>query len=220
MPWPRHLPTLLEALQVVPAALHLHWTAELGGHPVGHCPAAPVLASVRRRTGQRLAQLLLLLAGEHAGGTPRRRVLFVHHTGGPFSVVAFGDLPNPRAGVAGTLGNILGQLSSGQQPEDLPPRALMRLMRRSIALLQLVDAQVRRQPYPSHAPILSGPSRIPYKLLGRDGDRGWCCYGSRGKCGSTRQCIDVAARRINCRERKPLPIWGPARPIDGAALAS
>ncbi len=58
MPGPRHLPRLLEALQGVPAALHLDWTAELGRHPVGHRPRRPVLAPVGRRAGQRHPQLL------------------------------------------------------------------------------------------------------------------------------------------------------------------
>jgi hypothetical protein len=39
----------------------------------------------------------------------------------------------------------------------------MRLVSRPIALLEFVDAQVRRQMNVScHGPILSGPSRNPY----------------------------------------------------------
>ena len=160
---PRRLPALLEPLQVLPAALHLP--------PDGRACAAiqsatarqrPVLRPVGRRPGQRLPQLLLLLGREHARGAPRGRVLPVDHARRPFGVVALGDLPDPGARVAGALGDVLGQLPAGQQPEDLPPRAFVRLVRRPVALLEVVDAQVRRQVDASHGPILSGPSRKPY----------------------------------------------------------
>jgi hypothetical protein len=60
-------------------------------------------------------------------------------------VVAFGDLADPGAVIPGGLGNRSGGLAPSQQPQDLPPAALMRLVRRAVALFKVGDAQVRRQ---------------------------------------------------------------------------
>ncbi len=104
---PRRLPAVLEALQVVPAALHWHRTAQLSPPSSRPPPAAPVLRPVGRRPGQRLPQLLLLLGREHARRAPGGRVLPVDHARGPLGVVALGDLPDPGARVAGALGDAL-----------------------------------------------------------------------------------------------------------------
>ncbi len=141
----RHLRAVLEALQIVPAALHLHRTPQLGGHPVGYRPTAPMLGPIGRRACQRRPQLLLLSGREHARRAPRGRVLPVDHARGPFDVVALGDLANPGAVVAGALGNRRGGLAPSQQPENLPPTPLMRLMGGAVALFEVLDAQVRRQ---------------------------------------------------------------------------
>lgn len=74
------LAALLEALQIVPAPLDLHRTAEPLGHPVGHRSTRPVLAPVGRRPGERRSQLLPARAADSlhprvqdGSGTPRVR---------------------------------------------------------------------------------------------------------------------------------------------------
>jgi hypothetical protein len=50
----------------------------------------------------------------------------------PVRVVALGNLPNPGAGVAGTLGDGGRRLAFGQQLHDLPPRPFVWLVGRSV----------------------------------------------------------------------------------------
>src|SRR5262249_5387379 len=75
----RRLAALLEPLQIVPAPLELHGTAEFLSHPVGYRPAAPMPAPVGGRPGERRPQLLLLLGRKHAWGAPGGRVLPIDH---------------------------------------------------------------------------------------------------------------------------------------------
>jgi hypothetical protein len=49
MPRPGHLLRVLEALQVIPAALGGDRSTELGGHPVGDVARSPALRPVGRR---------------------------------------------------------------------------------------------------------------------------------------------------------------------------
>lgn len=82
-------------------------------------------------------------------------MLPIDHAGWPLLVVAFGNLPDPGAVIPRGLGNRRGGLAPRQQPEDLPPAALMRLVCGSVPLFELADAQVRRQVNMSaHAPIV------------------------------------------------------------------
>src|SRR5215470_12701207 len=69
-------------------------------------------------------------------------VLPIAHPVGAFGVVAFGDLPNPVRRVAGALGDVDGFLSTGEQPEDLPPAAFMRLFGRAVAPLKILNSNV------------------------------------------------------------------------------
>jgi len=72
-------------------------------------------------------------------------VLPIDHTLRPLGGVALGDLANPGAVVAGARGDAGGGLPLGQEPQHLPPAALMRLMRGAVALFELGDAEMRRQ---------------------------------------------------------------------------
>ncbi|HEV8190340.1 MAG TPA: hypothetical protein VGP82_02495 [Ktedonobacterales bacterium] len=58
---------------------------------------------------------------------------------GPLGVVAFGDLADPRPGVAGTLGDGRRRLPRGQAPQHLPPGPLVRLVGRSLAPFKILD---------------------------------------------------------------------------------
>lgn len=60
-----------------------------------------------------------------------------------FGVLAFGDLANPIGGVAGDRGHGHGGVALAKEPEDLPPTALIRVVRAAIVPLQLSDAQMR-----------------------------------------------------------------------------
>ncbi len=96
-------------------------------------------------------------------------MLAIDHPGGAFTVVALGELPNPVARVARAFGNHWRRLAPCQQPEDLPPTALVRLAGLPIALFQFVNAQVRSKMNTSHAPdstILTTEllSQIPHAL--------------------------------------------------------
>src|SRR5450432_468786 len=87
---------------------------------------------------------------------------------GPSALYHLGDRPDPGPRVAGALGDRRRRLSPGQQPADLPPGPFVRLVRRPLPLLQILDAQVRRQPSSSrHAPTRQGPSRKPYELVAK-----------------------------------------------------
>src|SRR5262249_44315379 len=87
------------------------------------------------------------------------RALSVDHAGWPLLVLAFGKLPDPAAVIPGGVGNRRGGLAPRQQREDLPPAALMRLVGRSVPLLDVLEAQVRRQMHLSaRAPIGCAPT--------------------------------------------------------------
>ncbi len=81
------------------------------------------------------------------------------HALSAFGVVTFGDLANPVPAMASTLGDVLGHLTSGQQPQDLPPTAFVRLFGRPVASLQFVDTHFKSEiNSSSHASILQVPS--------------------------------------------------------------
>ena len=145
MPWSGHLLAVFEPLQGVPAPLRGDWTAQPGRHPVGDITCPPAFGSVGRRPSQRHPQFLLLLRPEHARRPPRRGVLPVDHGVWALVVVALGDLADPAAGVAGGVRDGRGSLAPSQEPEDLPPAALVWLVGRSLALFELSDAEMRRQ---------------------------------------------------------------------------
>src|SRR6266849_6753971 len=78
-------------------------------------------------------------------------------------VVALGELPDPVRRLAGDRGHRNGGVALTEQPEDLPPAALVGLFRHPIAALQVVDAQVSLEMNLSgHAPILQPPRSKPY----------------------------------------------------------
>jgi hypothetical protein len=144
---PGQLVAVLEALQIIPAALGGDRSPQARGHPIGDVTRSPALGSVGRRAGQRRPQLLLLLSRQHARCPPGGRAPPVDHAGWPLLVVAFGNLADPAAVIPGGVGNRRGGLAPRQQPEDLPPRPLLRLVGCSVPLFEVRDAQMRRQIY-------------------------------------------------------------------------
>src|SRR5258708_38776231 len=96
----------------------------------------------------------------------RRRVPAIVHAGRPFSVVAFGELPDPVGRIPGHCRDLHGGVPLAEQPEDLPPAALIGFFGRTIAALALVDAEVRLEMDGSgHAPIVQPPSSKPHHTL-------------------------------------------------------
>src|SRR4029079_17040314 len=86
-----------------------------------------------------------------------------------FHVVSAHDLPNPIACVARALGNLRCGLALAQEPQDLPPTALMRFLRCPIAPPERVHRQVRFQAdVSSHIAILRQPQPNWYEL-----PKGW-----------------------------------------------
>src|SRR5258708_31008045 len=78
-------------------------------------------------------------------------------------VVAFGELADPVRRIAGDRGHRNGGVALTEQPEDLPPAALVWLFRHPIAALQFVEAQVSFEMNLSgHAPIVQPPRSKPY----------------------------------------------------------
>jgi hypothetical protein len=93
----------------------------------------------------------------------------VLHPGGPLLVVALGDLADPVGPIANHARQFGGGVPLGEQPQDLPPGALVGLFRRAVAPLKLVDAQVSLEVNVSgHGEILPPPTRIPYHLQSLD----------------------------------------------------
>ncbi len=73
------------------------------------------------------------------------RMLPVAHARRSFGVVPFGHLADPIRRVASALRHRLGGLPAREEPQNLPPTALMGLFGRPIAPLQLVDTEVGSQ---------------------------------------------------------------------------
>src|SRR5258705_13037015 len=87
---------------------------------------------------------------------PPRSTLF------PYTTLFRSDPVGPIANHARQFG---GGVPLGEQPQDLPPGALVGLFRRAVAPLKLVDAQVSLEVNVSgHGEILPPPTRIPYQL--------------------------------------------------------
>ncbi len=146
-------PLAVQAHEIDPAHLRADRAAELAAHPVRDQAPQPVVA-LRRRAAHRRGQLGELLGREQRRGTVRVRVVPVAHPVGAFGVVAFGDLADPIARIARATRRSPSRSAPCQQPEDLPPTALVRLFGRPVAALQLVHRQVRFQAYASgHALI-------------------------------------------------------------------
>src|SRR5258706_1588748 len=165
MPRAGRAPLALQAHEIDPADLDADRAAELAAHPLGDQTPRPVVAP-RRRLAHSHCQLHQVLAREQRRGAVRMGVLPIAHPLGALSVVAFGDLANPVARIAGALRDVLGQLTPCQQPQDLPPAAFVRLFGRAVASLQFVDAQIRSEMNMScHAPILQEPSKRWYYTM-------------------------------------------------------
>src|SRR5260370_23761905 len=93
----------------------------------------------------------------------RRRVPRVRSAGRPLLVGALGALADPVRPVA-DHGRQLGRgVALRQQPQNLPPGALVGLFRRPIAVLEFFHAQMRLEMNTSgHAAILPPPTNNPY----------------------------------------------------------
>jgi hypothetical protein len=69
-------------------------------------------------------------------------VLPVVHACWTLLVVAAGNLADPIPRIAGAVGNLLGRLATGEQPQDLPPAPLVGLLGRPVASFELVSGQM------------------------------------------------------------------------------
>src|SRR5947209_3426132 len=96
----------------------------------------------------------------------RVRGLPIAHPVGALGVVALGNLPDPVARLPGALRDVLRQLPAGEQPQDLPPAAFVRLFGCPVTLFQLLHAQVGAQmTSSSHLLILQWASKTWYQRL-------------------------------------------------------
>src|SRR5690348_9454419 len=96
----------------------------------------------------------------------RRRMPAIVHARWSFGVIALGELSDPVSRVARHGRNRHGCIALAEQPENVPPTALIGLFRRPIAALEFIDAQVWMQMEVSgHATILQPPTSKPYNFI-------------------------------------------------------
>src|SRR6266851_8806807 len=113
-----------------------------------------------------LAQLLLQCWRHGRWGAMRRRVPAIVHARRALGVVALGELADPVGRIPGHSCDLHGGVPLAEQPEDLPPAALIGFFGRPQAALELIDAQVGLEVNTSgHAPILQPPSSKPYEYV-------------------------------------------------------
>ena len=87
----------------------------------------------------------------------------IAHCRGTVRVVALGQLADPIGRIAGALGHLARRLPAREQPEDLPPAALMGLMLAAIASLSFIRREVGVEgDIFWHPLILQHSHRIPY----------------------------------------------------------
>jgi hypothetical protein len=89
------------------------------------------------------------------------------HAVGSLFVVAFGNLADPVGPIADDGGKFGRGAALGQQPQDLPPGALVRLFGCSVVVFKFVDARDYRRSHKvlkkSHAGVASSLS--PHSLF-------------------------------------------------------
>src|SRR5712691_4276709 len=159
---PGCLQALLEPLQIVPAQVIGDGPSQAVGQPGGYVLAGPMLVAPRRLR-QRLAQLLLQRRRHEWRPPIRRGVPTIVHALRALGVVALGELADPIGGIARHRRHLYGRVSLAEQPEDLPPTALIGIVRAAIASLQFSHTQMRVEMKMSgHAAILQYPQPIPY----------------------------------------------------------
>jgi hypothetical protein len=167
MPWTGDRQTVLGAHEVAPAQMVGDRVAQPGADPGSRLPAGPVFVMCRRR-GYRVAQLLLQRGRHGRWGAVRCRVPASVHARRALGVVALGNLPDPVGGVAGDRRHLHRRVALAQEPEDLPPAALIGFFGRPRAALEVVDAQMGLEMNLSgHAPIVQPPSSKPYHMASR-----------------------------------------------------
>src|SRR5260221_9740803 len=128
-------------------------------------PAGPGLVP-RRGFRQRRAQLLLQRERQHRRRSIRRGMPAILHAGGSLFVVALGNLTDPVCSVARGRRKFRRRAPLGEQPEKLPPGALVGLFGRPVASLQFGDGQMGLEMDMSgHAQILPSPILSPYHLV-------------------------------------------------------
>src|SRR5260221_13655153 len=167
------LRALAQPLQIVPPALHGHRSPQPFAHPRRDRTRRPerLGPASRRRSGERLTQLLLVRGREQRLLPMRRAARTILHPDGALRVVATSELADPVARIPRALGHLACPLAPGEQPEDLPPTPFLRLVRVPIAPFQLVAAQIRRQHDVFwHTPMLQHPGRKPYNIRLQGGE--------------------------------------------------
>jgi hypothetical protein len=123
---------------------------------------------LRRAASQGLAQRLGLPAGKQHGLLVRGMELAVVHRLRPLRVVAIGQLAAPVGAIAAALGDGFGRLPAREQPEDLPPAALVDLRSLPVAPCQHVGAEAPSKLYSSHASTYNIPTGLVIRPGGRE----------------------------------------------------
>jgi len=165
MPWTGDRQTVLGAHEVAPAQMVGDRVAQPGADPGSRLPAGPVFVMCRRR-GYRVAQLLLQRGRHGRWGAVRCRVPASVHALRALGVVALGNLPDPVGRIARHGRDLHRRVALAQEPEDLPPAALIGFFGRPIAALEVVHAQMGLEMNLSgHAPIVQPPNSKPYESV-------------------------------------------------------
>jgi len=130
-----HLWGMVQALQIVPAALHGDRATQSLAHPGRHESPGPQRLPTRWGAEQRHAQLLLSCLVQERRAAIGVGAGAIAHPTRPFAVITLGQLADPIRAIAGALRHLSGTLSTREEPQDLPPTTLMGLMCAAIALL-------------------------------------------------------------------------------------
>jgi hypothetical protein len=165
VPRTRNLQTVLDAHEIAPAQVIGDRVVQTFGDPRRDIRAGPVLVG-RRRLRHRLPRLLLQRR-RHGGWSPmRRRVPPGVHARRTCPVVAVGELTNPIGGIARHRRYLHRRVALAQQPQDLPPAALIRLLGCPKAALKFVNTQMRLEMDVSgQAAILQPPTSRAYDTM-------------------------------------------------------
>src|SRR5258707_938173 len=133
------LRALVQPLQIVPPALHGHRSPQPFAHPRRDRTRRPerLYPASRRRSGERLTQLLLVRGREERLLPMRRAARMILHPDRTLRVVATSELADPVARIPRALSHLPSPLAPGEQPEALPPPPFMRLPRLPTAPSQL-----------------------------------------------------------------------------------
>ena len=150
MPWPRGLRREVEQAQIVQGRILADRAAHACAQPHRHRAAVPHVM-LRRRTHERLAQLLQLVRGgqEPSGmGMPRwpvRALAMIDQGRRSLLIEAARHAADPVRRIPRQLRHPIRRIALRQQPEKVPVATLGALPSAAVAPFQLVHTEICRQ---------------------------------------------------------------------------